>query len=283
MMKKMNNTFVKSMILSLMLLVVASCTNEFEKVRTSGDVNVLLKKSLEYYSKGDYAKAQTLFELIMPSIKGRPELEDISFKYAQTHFYLRTYTQANFYFKNFALTFSNSPMREEAEYLAAYAEYKQSPSYQLDQESTAKGIDGFQSFVNNFPESARVKDCNKLIDELRKKLERKSFEEGELYYNIGHYQAAIQVYENLLKDFPETSDAEQIRFTILKAGYNLAENSIYEKQLERYKIVIDKYNDFNEKFPKSRYKKEAEIYLKNTNKKIQELNNVRYQIQSAKS
>ena len=86
-----------------------------------------------------------------------------------------------------------------------------------------------------------------------------------------------------MKDFPETNAAEQIRFTILKAGYNLAENSIYEKQLERYKIVIEKYNDFNEKFPKTRFKKEAEIYLKNTNKKIQELNNVRYQIQSAKS
>jgi outer membrane protein assembly factor BamD len=279
----MKNTFVKSLLLSVILFLVASCTNEFEKLRTSGDVNLLLKKSLEYYDKGDYAKAQTLFELIMPSIKGRPELEDISFKYGYTHYYLHTYTQANFYFKNFALTFSNSPMREEAEYLAAFAEYKQSPSYQLDQESTAKAVEGFQYFINNFPESKRVKDCNKLIDELRKKLEKKAYAEGDLYYNIGHYQAAIQVFENLLKDFPETTDAEQIRFTILKAGYNLAENSIFEKQSERYKIVVEKYNDFNDKFPKSRFKKDAEIYLKNTNKKIQELNNVRYQIQSSKS
>ncbi|NJN33063.1 MAG: hypothetical protein HC817_01225 [Saprospiraceae bacterium] len=63
----------------------------------------------------------------------------------------------------------------------------------------------------------------------------------------------------------------------------LAENSIFEKQLERYKLVVSKYNDFNEKFPRSRFKVDAEVYLKNSNKKIQELSNVGYQIKSTKS
>ncbi len=270
-------------ILSVFSLVVSSCKSEFEKIRASGDVNLLLKKGLEYYDKGEYQKAQTLFELVMPSIKGRPELEGVSFKYSYTHYHLRTYTTASYYFKNFAVTFGNSPLREEAEYMAAYSEYKESPSYRLDQASTQKAIEGFQSFINNFPESKRVKDCNKLMDELRKKQELKAIEEGELYYKIEQYQAAITVLENLLKDFPETSEAERIRFLILKAGYQLAENSIYEKQLERFKIVVEKYNDFNDKFARSRFKKEAELYLKNSNKKIQELSHVRHQIQSAKS
>ncbi len=270
-------------VLSIFCLLTSSCKSEFEKIRTSGDVNLLLKKGLEYYNKNEYQKAQTLFELVMPSIKGRPELEDVSYKYSYTHFYERSYTTAAYYFKNFALTFGNSPLREEAEYMAAFSEYKESPSYRLDQESTKKAIDGFQLFVNNFPESKRVKDCNKLIDELRKKLETKAIEEGELYFKIQQYQSAITVFENLLKDFPETSEAEQVRFMILKAGYLLAENSIYEKQEERYKVVIQKYNDFNDKFARSRFKKEAELYLKNSNKKIQELSHVRHQIQSAKS
>ena len=279
----MKNSIVKILVFSVLALLVTSCKNEFEHVRTSGDVNLLLQKSLQYYDAGEFQKAQTLFELIMPSIKGRPELETVSFKYANTHFALRNYTQANFYFKNFALTFANSTMREEAEYMAAFSEYKQSPSFRLDQESSAKAIDGFQTFVNNFPESPRVKTCNKLIDELRKKTEKKAFEEGELYFKIEQYQAAIQVFENLLKDYPETTEAELIRFTILKAEYQFAENSIYEKQLERYKLVVEKYNDFNDKFPKSRYQRDAEIYIKNSNNKIKNLSNVRYQIQSSKS
>ncbi len=261
----------------------SSCSNSFEKLRTSGDVGNMTKSALRFYKDEEYIKAQTLFELIMPSLKGQPVLEEISFKYAFTHFNLRNYTSANFYFKNFATTFGASNLREEAEYMAAYSLYKQSPNYKLEQESTLKAIDGFQNFVNTFPESKRVKPCNKLIDELRKKLEKKGFEEGNLYFNISQYQAAIQVFENLLKDFPETSDAETVRYTILRSSYLFAENSIYEKQLERFKIVVEKYNDFNDKFPKSRFKREAESYLIIANKRIKELDNDRYKIESAKS
>jgi outer membrane protein assembly factor BamD len=269
--------------LSVFSLILPSCKNEFEKIRASGDVNGMMKKALEYYDKGEYQKAQSLFELVMPSIKGRPELEGISYKYAYTHFYDKTYTTAAFYFKNFAITFANSPLREEAEYMSAFSEYKISPTHRLDQESSVKAIDGFQTFANNFPESKRVKDCNKLIDELRKKLELKAYEEGELYYKIERYQAAVQVFENLLRDYPETASAETVRFTIVKAQYLLAENSVYEKQLERYKLVLEKYKDFSDKYPKSKLKKDAEIFLKNSSNKIKELSNVRYQIQSAKS
>ena len=118
---------------------------------------------------------------------------------------------------------------------------------------------------------------------MRQKMEHKAFDEGTLYYNISRYQAAIQVFENLLKDYPETANAEEVRFLILKAEYEFARNSIYEKQLERYKLVAEKHKDFKDKFPKSRFQKDADVYLKNANNKIKEFNNVRYQNQSARS
>lgn len=260
----------------LSLFLAGSCKSSFEKIRTSGDLRIIQKKAMEFYEQGNYSNAQTLFELIMPSLKGQPALEEIAYKYAYTHYYLRSYTSATFYFKNFANTYGSSPLREEAEFMAAYAQYKQSPIYKLDQESTVKAIDGFQSFANSFPESQRVKECNKLIDELRKKLEKKTFEEGQLYYDITQYQASIQVFENMLKDFPETSDAELVRFMILKAQYKLAENSIYEKQSERFKLVLDKQKDLTDKFPKTRFRRETEQYTKIAKLKIASLENVRH-------
>jgi outer membrane protein assembly factor BamD len=262
---------MKLKILAFGLLVVvamSSCKSDFDKLRSSGDVKMLTTRSLQYYEKGEWSKAQTLFELIMPSLKGQPQLEEISYKYAYTHYNMHNYQSANFYFKNFANTFSNSTFREDAEFQAAFSEYKQSPSFRLDQESSLKAIEGFQYFANNFPESKRVKECNKLIDELRAKMQRKGFDEGLLYYEIQQYQASITVYDNLLKDFPDIADVEHIRFMILKAQYSWAENSVYEKQAERYKAVVEKYKDFNDKFPKSKYKKDAETYLKNANAKL---------------
>ena len=265
---------LKIHLLCLLAVVIlgSSCKNEYDKLRASGDVKLLTTKSLQYYSKGEWNKAQSLFELIMPSLKGQPQLEEISYKYAYTHYNQHNYNSANFYFKNFANTFSNSTFREDAEFQAAFSEYKQSPSFRLDQESSSKAIEGFQYFANNFPESKRVKECNKLIDELRAKMQKKGFDEGVLYYELQEYQASITVFDNLLKDFPDIADIEQIRFLILKAQYSLAANSIYEKQGERYKLVVEKYKDFNDKFPKSRYKNTAEIYLKNANARLRNLN-----------
>jgi outer membrane protein assembly factor BamD len=255
----------------LALAMMMSCKSEFDKLRSSGDVKLLTTKSLQYYEKGDWTKAQTIFELIMPSLKGQAQLEEVSYKYAYTHFNLHNYQSANFYFKNFSNTFNNSSFREDAEFQAAFSEYKQSPSFRLDQESSLKAIEGFQYFANNFPESKRVKECNKLIDELRGKMQRKAFDEGVLYYAIQEYQASITVFDNLLKEFPDIADVEQTRFLILKSQYSWAENSIYEKQAERYKLVVEKYKDFNDKFPKSKYRKDAELYLKNANAKLKNL------------
>lgn len=62
--------------------------------------------------------------------------------------------------------------------MSVYSLYKTSPGYRLDQSNTEKAIDGFQLFVNTYPNSKRVEECNKLIDECRAKIEFKSFEAG---------------------------------------------------------------------------------------------------------
>jgi outer membrane protein assembly factor BamD len=87
----------------------------------------------------------------------------------------------------------------------------------------------------------------------------------------------------LLKDYPETTDAEEIRYLILRGNYELASNSVYDKQLERFRNVVSKYEDFKNKFPKSKFQKEADFYLKASNQKIEELSNVRHQNPSSKS
>jgi outer membrane protein assembly factor BamD len=259
------------------------CKSEFEKIRTSGDAALLLKKADEYYGKKDFIKSQILYELVMPSYRGRPELEKMSYRYSYTHYHQKSYTSAEYYFKNYGNTFPTSTFREEVDFMAAYCHYKLSPTHRLDQDNSQKAIDGLQTFANTYPRSERVKQCNTLINELRKKLEQKAFEEGKLYYDIRQYQASTQSFENLLKDYPETADAEEIRYLILRGNYELASNSVYDKQLERFRNVVSKYEDFKNKFPRSKFQKEADLYLKASNQKIEELSNVRHQNPSSKS
>jgi outer membrane protein assembly factor BamD len=267
-------------LLALVVVVLAgACKSEFEKVRASGDTDLIYKKAFEYCDQEEHLRAQTLFELIIPAYRGRPELEKVYYAYADTYYKLNRFVMANYYFKNFSSTFPTSNLREDADFMAAYANYHMSPTYRLDQTYTNKAIDEFQTFVNTYPSSERVKECNKLIDEMRLKLEKKAFEEGVLYYHLRQYQAASVTFGNLLKDFPETNNAEQVRYFIAKAGYELAINSIFDKQEERFKNTVGYAKDYIGKFSDSSNYKEIQSIYDNSVKKLKSLTNGRYQDQ----
>ncbi len=250
------NTWVW-LFLTISLLASSSCKSEFEKIRASGDTELIYQKALEYYEAEDWQRAQTLFELIISAFRGRPELEDLYFKYAYTYFHLGRYVLANYYFSNFSNTFPHSAKREEADFMAAYSFYQLSPSYRLDQSYTLKAIDAFQLFVNTYPDSPRVPECNRLIDQMRLKLERKAYDAAQLYFNLRDYQAAIVSFENLLKDFPETRNAEHVRYMLVRSAFLMAENSIYEKQQERFRQTLEYAHNFLNKYRDSAYVNEV--------------------------
>lgn len=265
----------------LAILVFSACKSEFEKIRTSGDPALVLQKANAYYEEEEYQKAQTLYELVMASYRGKAEAEDIYFNYAYTYYYLRQYLLAAYYFKNFATTYGGSSKRQDAEFMAAYSNYQMSPSFRLDQTYTLKAIEEFQAFINAYPNNPRVEECNNLIDEMRAKLERKAYEEGALYFDIRQYQSAVQSFENLLKDFPETDRADQVRYMIIKSSFLMAENSFVDKQKERYQETASLAEEFLERYEESEHQKEVSTILKNSQRKLNQLDNVGYQEQSA--
>jgi len=249
------------------LLIISSltaCKSEFEQVRISNDPERILTTSIKYFDKGDYLRAQTLMELILNQYRGTRQGEELFFKYAYTHFHLGNYQLAATYFTNFASTFGYSSYTEDADYMTAYSYYKQSPSFRLDQESSIKAIDVFQDFANKYPDSERVAECNKLIDELRAKLEEKAYAQGLLYYDLSQYQAAITSFKNMMTAFPESNRAENIRFLVVKASYEYAVHSVYDKRAERYDEARTMYKEYINRYPKGEHAKEA----KEINKQI---------------
>lgn len=246
------------------IIFLTSCKSEFEALRTSNQPEKVYKAANKYYDQKEYDRAIALYDIVIQYYRGRQEAEDLFYKYAYAHYYQGDFILASTYFKNYSGTFSNSINKQEAEYMASYSNYKLSPNYKLDQSYTVKAIEGFEQFINLYPNTERAELANGLIDEMRRKLEIKSFAQGELYYKIGQYQAAVTSFQNTLKDFPESKKLEEIRFLILKSSFILASNSIYEKQVERYNETIVHYNTFIKKHPKSKWKKDANIIEKET-------------------
>ncbi len=261
-------------LLAFLMVGLFSCKSQFEKVRTSNNPELIYKTALEFYEAEEYQKAQSLLELALNSYRGRKESEDIYFKYAYTYYYTRQYILASYYFKNFSQTYSTSRFRTEADFMEAYSNYQLSPTFRLDQSYTQKAIDGFQLYVNTYPQDERVEECNRLIDELRKKLERKAFEEAKLYFDLRRYQSAIWTFDNLLKDFPETDNAEEVRYWMARAAFLLAQNSVIDRQIERFEEAKTMAEEFLARYTDSEFRREMRDIQTFSAKKLNDLRDV---------
>jgi outer membrane protein assembly factor BamD len=269
--------FTSILSLIFVALITFGCKSEFETIRTSGDPAVWLAKASEYYELEEYQRAQTLYELSIGPYRGKAEAEEIAYRYAYTYYYTEQYVLASYYFKNFATTYGGSPLKEEAEFMTAYSNYELSPVYRLDQSYSVKAIEGFEEFANRYPNSERVSQANLLIDEMRAKMEKKDFESAKLYVDLSRYEAAQRSFENLLKDYPETARAEEIRYLMAKSQYEYASRSYVDRQQERFAKDVKLINSFLDRYPDSQYAPELRQLLKKDKQKLKELDNVRYQ------
>lgn len=222
----------------------------------------MYKAAQKYYKEKEYERALGLYDLVIQYYRGRQEAEELFFNYAYCHYYSNDYILASTYFKNYASTFGNSTNREEAEYMAAYSNYKLSPNHRLDQTYTLKAMEGFEQFINLYPYTERAEEATKLLDLMRSKLELKAYEEGMLYYKIGQFQSANTSFQNFINEFPETQKMEEVRFLMIKSSILLAEKSVIDKQKERYEEANKFVEVFEKKHPKSKRKGELKTYKK---------------------
>ncbi len=253
--------------LLLASVFIVSCSKH-SRVMKSTDNDLKYEVAVDYYEKGDYYRAIQLFDQLIAVYRGTERLEDINYYYANCYFHQGDYLLASYYFKRFAQNYPSSPKAEESMYMNAYCYYLDSPRYSLDQTNTYEAIKELQLFINLYPQSDSIASCNRIIDELRSKLETKAIEIGIQYYKTRHYRAAITALNNVMEDFPDTENREKILYFIMKSYYYYAINSIDEKQTERYQQAIELYNDIMYLFPDTKYSKELKTMHKNASEKL---------------
>ena len=264
---------IKILLGILLIGITLNSCSKFAKAEKSKDVEYKLTKADEYYNKKKYRLAQQLYEGLFPVYKGTQKFEDLYYKYAYCFYYQELYSDAENLFKGYLEVFPNSPRAEEVDYMRAYSFYKQSPKLELEQVNTVKAMNMMQSFINTHPGSARNKDAEKIIDESRLKLEHKEFRSAQLYYNLEKFRAAAVAFSNLLNKYPESTSGEQYKLMVVKSYYRFAKLSVITRQEERFEKVITEYQDFVDRYPDSKYLKEAAEYDLLSKNQIKEIKN----------
>ena len=200
--------------------------------------------AIKYFNKKKYNKAQPLLEDIYPQYRTTKEAENIYYMLAYSHYKLKDYLLASYHFENFTQRYSLSSKTEECAFLHCICEYEKSLPYYLDQFGTETAIKQFQIFINNYPESKYMQQCNDYIDKLRAKLHKKTYENAMLYYRTEDFKAAIVAFENAVKDYPDIPQKDELDFLVVKSYYLYAQKSVLQLQPERYKKALDAANNF---------------------------------------
>ena len=238
-------------IIALCVLTLASCKSSHKKLLEGNDNDAKYEAAVRAYEKGDYYHANQLFESLIFYFRGKDKAEEVNMYYGKSLMEDGQYYAAGYQFENFVRWFPYSQKAEEALFLSAYCKFKESPDFYLDQTLSQESIKAFQDYIAKYPDSPRVKEANKCMDELRLKLIKKDYTQAYNYFKIGQYQAAQTALKNFINKYSDQTQYRQdAMYYIVLADYYFADGSVEEKKKERWNAMILDYERYEALFEK---------------------------------
>jgi len=261
---------MKKLLFILLVAVSLMSCSQYSKVLNKGKNAERYKLAEELYKKGEYKKAIPLFEKLTGPYAGKPQMERIQYMIADSYFQNKDYNLSSYYFTKFITNYPKSSKVEEAAFLSAYSYYLLAPKFSLDQSDTNKALEALQSYINNYPDSPRVKEANKYYDLLTQKLEKKDFEVARQYYHTEYYRAAMIAFDIFNEEHLGSIYKEDAVYFKFKAAHDLAINSVLTKKRQRLLDAKDIYDKFKKEFPDSDKLKEMDRLLKDIDQALEE-------------
>lgn len=210
------------------------------------------------YAEGRYDRAIEYLRATLDFGRAGEWADEAQIYLARAYFETEQYLLAAAEFDRFADLYPNDPRTEEARLGEIQAYYRLSPPYDLDQTDTDRAIVLIRTFMANYPNSVFTADVVAMLEELRGKLARKAFESGRFYERRGLHEAAVLTYQAMLEEHPTSPYADDALLGALRAQVAFAQNSVRDRQAERFAEAMALYDRFVELFPGSPLVREAE-------------------------
>ena len=160
----------------------------------------------------------------------------------------------------------------QGKFYAGMSLYNSTPEPRLDQSQTVNAIAAFQEYIDLFPDGKERSQAQQRLFELQDKLVQKELYSAQLYYDLGqyfgnctyggnNYEACIITAQNALKDYPYSKLREKFSLLVMKSKFELAQQSVEEKKLERFQDAEDECYGFLNEYPDSKDKVTAERFI----------------------
>ena len=254
--------------LTVALAVFSSCKSQYDAILYGSDVDAKYKMAFELFEAKKYAKAAEIFEKLNTYTRGTAQDDTVQFYWGLSNYRYGDYITAESNLNQFITTFPLSPFTEEAKFLRLDCLYRGTYRYELDPMPTYKAISEMDVFQIENPSSQYHERVDKMIDDLKDRLEMKAYKAAWLYYHMEDYQAAHYALKNVLKENADNRYREEVLYYTAMSAYKYAVNSIESKQRERYLVFVDDYFNILGEYPDSKYVKELEPLYEKVQKQL---------------
>lgn len=256
--------------ISVVAFILTSCSSYNDVLRSDNYENKIVYAD-DFFEKKEYDKSTALYEQIYQHNPKGDAGEKAYFRMGKGYYFLGDFVMGNYFLSNFAVRFPYSDYTEEALYYSVVCAANLSPSYTLDQSDTENAIDAVQYFVDAYPDSKYMDDCNKLLDGLYGKLEKKAYESIKLYTKMEQYKAGVATSTNFLSAYPTSLYREEVYYMNVRNSFYLAINSVEDKKKGRIDKAIETYLNFVAEFPNTTYSREVKGYYSRLNKIVESI------------
>ena len=210
------------------------------------------------FERGRYDRAVEYLRTALDFGRTSELADDAQLMLARAYAGDRQYLLAGNEFTRFIEFYRTDPRIEQAAYERIQAYAALSPRYELDQTDTRQALNYIRLYLQQYPESPNAVAAAELAETLREKLARKMLESGRLYERRELYEAAVLTYRDVLTEYPTSDYADDALLGAVRAQIAFADNSVPDRQAERYDEAVQIYQQLISIFPQSPLLPEAE-------------------------
>lgn len=267
----------KLLMMACAVLALCGCASDFNRVYKSSDYDYKYEFAKECFARGRFTRAITLLQELVTIEKGTDNGEECLYMLAMAEYCSGDYESASATFKKYFSSYPKGLYAEQASFYIGQSLYQSTPEPRLDQTPTVGAINAYQEFLDFFPESKLRQKAQTQLFDLQDKLVEKEYLSAKLYYDLGdyfgnctsggsNYEACIITAQNALKTYPYSKMREDFAVLIMKSKFELAQQSVEAKRLERYRDAEDECYGFLNEYPDSDEKDTAEKYIRQCKK-----------------
>lgn len=200
--------------------------------------DVQYQRGIEAFEAGRHGRAVEFLQPFVLQNLGDPRMPEALYALARSHVARREYVSAASEFQRLAAEYPSHAYALPARLGSCEAYSSLSPRPQLDQEYTVSAMLHCESIVLNFPGTPEAETAATRVSEMRHKLAQKEYDTGLFYFRRRAFDASVIYFQRAVEQFPDTTVAPAALLRLHEAysriGYVEDADEARERLLREY-------------------------------------------------